>query len=255
MKLYLLLSLLVLISCIEPQGELQPLEGDFNTEVSTTTLKDGVSKCLRLTPTMSVGSQVMLAKNGEEITYKLIIKDNNKDCGGSDYGLSTVNSNSQISLDVPSLVRLESGESKVIEVSFKADSASSAGDYGFKFVLKDLKSDFSNELNQIVKVSMTTPNCLRANPSVTIPKSIFEGYTGASFSFEATIINNNQYCDSVNYIVGYEGIPNDFSYASPGVHQLASGESKTIAVSVKAGSTVGEQKFKLKAVDLSLIHI
>ena len=251
MKLTLigLLSISFLTSCVEPQGELQPLEGDFNGQESD--LAESAN-CERSAPIISSNVLDFKAAAGtnETNSYSLTIKDNNKDCGRTSYSLYLINPQSRIKASVPKNIYLNSGETRVLSNILSIESNLNVGTYALYTEVRDTKSSLSHGLNQRVNISTTAPSCLRRNPTLSFNPASFEGYSGSAFSYDVSVTNNNQHCSDASYSLSYMGLPSGFVSTLPSAQKIASGASKTVTVQIKSGMTLGATAVNLKVQDI-----
>ena len=133
------LSLLMLVSCIDPQADQTALEG-IGQELDS----DGIKKCLRSNPSISANFLELASIAGGSVTYSLNVKDNNVNCGSSVYSLENSNLNSALSLDLPKLVSLESGEAQVFTVNIAVANSIAVGNFSFQTKLTDTSSSLFN---------------------------------------------------------------------------------------------------------------
>lgn len=95
-----------------------------------------------------------------------------------------------------------------------------------------------------------TPTCIRANPSLTVNPTNFNGNEGDSFNFTISITNNNQYCAQTSYQLSFVNLPSGFNSNMPANQELNSGAVTNISVAMSSGSE-GVYNFNLKAIDNS----
>jgi pectate lyase len=204
-------------------------------------------------PNLEISPSSFSGAAGSIFNFNIIVSNNGLSfCDPINYSFIIPTLPSGFQSTIPSSVLVPSGQSVIIPAQIIIGAQAVNGNYSLSLKVTGGSvlqlQEASAEMN--FEISTSAPICVKSNPTLTLTPNSLSGTSGASFTFSATLKNNNLNCPSQTYYLNYLNLPSGFT-SSVSSKILTSGASTNFNISMVTSADLASANYSmsLRAVD------